>query len=167
MFQRILFQRCIIERSCLRHLRFTQNHSIHTIGKDDLAVFPAIFLLKNSVGSWNSTRHIFQRKSLGSPIPQVEMKHPFSKTLKIYSFFLWGSLLCVRSFQNEKNASFSRGFFEANPVRFHLMVSIKMDKSKAAMKMPERWWPQTILALEEETANPKSSPLMHLFGESA
>ena len=72
---------------------------------------PCHFPSQNCVGSWNSTRHIFQRKSLGSPIPQVEMKHPFSKTLKIYSFFLWGSLLCVRSFQNEKMHRFLRSFW--------------------------------------------------------
>lgn len=104
-------------------------------------------------------------KTSGTPnIPEVEMKHPFSKTLKSFSF---EDSFCALDLSRMKKCIVFSGFFEANPVWFHLMVSIKMDKSKAAMKMPERWWPQTILALEEETAIPKSSPLLHLFGESA
>lgn len=75
-------------------------------------------------------------KISGTPnIPCVEMKHPFSKSPIFFSLRI---PFVPLDFSRMKNDPFSQGFFEANPVWFHLTVSIKMDKSKAAMKMPER-----------------------------
>ena len=118
----------------------------------EFEVFPTIFVPSTSPTSSDSTRHIWTKGWTSKKNPWgLKWNILFSQDLKVVVFL---RVPFVRLDLNMPHLS--SGFFLANPVWFHLMVSIKMDKSKAAMKMPERWWPQMMALLKRKCVNPKS-----------